>query len=80
MYNLALEANPRLEETSARMHNLANGPVPEKQLNAREELNLMRTIQLPTITATNASADFRRLARGQRENRKSKFFQRFRDF
>ena len=58
MYNLALEANPRLEETSARMHNLANGPVPEKQLNAREELNLMRTIQLPTITATNASADF----------------------
>jgi tetratricopeptide (TPR) repeat protein len=58
MYNLALEANPRLEETSARMRNLANGPLPEKQLNAREELNLMRTIQLPTITATNTSADF----------------------
>lgn len=58
MYNLALEANPRLEETSARMRNLANVPLPEKRLNAREELNLMRTIQLPTIIATNASADF----------------------
>jgi Tfp pilus assembly protein PilF len=58
MYNLALEANPRLEDTSVRMRNLANVPLPEKRLNAREELNLMRTIQLPTITATNASADF----------------------
>jgi tetratricopeptide (TPR) repeat protein len=58
MYNLALEANPRLEETPARMRNLANVPLPEKRLNAREELNLMRTIHLPTITATNASADF----------------------
>jgi tetratricopeptide (TPR) repeat protein len=58
MYNLALEANPRLEETPARMRNLANVPLPEKRLNAREELNSMRTIQLPTITATNAGADF----------------------
>jgi tetratricopeptide (TPR) repeat protein len=58
MYNLALEANPRLDETPARIRNLAKVPLPEKRLNAREELNLMRTVQLPTITATNASADF----------------------
>jgi len=58
MYNLALEANPRLDETPARMRNLAKVPLPEKRLNAREELNLMRTVQLPSITATNASADF----------------------
>jgi tetratricopeptide (TPR) repeat protein len=58
MYNLALEANPRLDETPARIRNLAKVPLSEKRLNAREELNLMRTVQLPTITATNASADF----------------------
>jgi tetratricopeptide (TPR) repeat protein len=58
MYNLALEANPRLDETPARIRNLAKVPLAEKRLNAREELNLMRTVQLPTITATNASADF----------------------
>jgi hypothetical protein len=27
-------------------------------LNARDELNLMRTVQLPAITTTEASADF----------------------
>ena len=58
MYDLALEANPRLGETSARMRNLANVPLPGKRMNAREELNLMRTIHLPAITAANASADF----------------------
>jgi Tfp pilus assembly protein PilF len=73
MYNLALEANPRLEETSARVRNLANGPLPEKQLNAREELNLMRTIQLPTITATNASADFDVLLVGSGKIEKASF-------
>jgi len=73
MYNLALEANPRLEETSARVRNLANGPLPEKQLNAREELNLMRTIQLPTITATNASADFDVLLVGRGKIEKASF-------
>ncbi|MGA2416454.1 MAG: tetratricopeptide repeat protein, partial [Candidatus Sulfotelmatobacter sp.] len=58
LYNLALEANPRMEETSARIRNLANIALPEKRANAREELNSMRTIQLPAITTTNASADF----------------------
>jgi tetratricopeptide (TPR) repeat protein len=58
MYNLALEANPRLEETPSRMRNLANVPLPANRLNARDELNLMRTVQLPAITTTEASADF----------------------
>jgi tetratricopeptide (TPR) repeat protein len=58
MYNLALEANPRLEETPSRMRNLANVPLPANRVNAREELNLMRTVQLPAITKTDASADF----------------------
>lgn len=58
MYNLALEANPRLEETPSRMRNLANVPLPEKRMSAREELTSMRTIILPSITKTDSSADF----------------------
>ena len=58
MYNLALEANPRLEETPSRIRNLANVPLPANRVNTREELNLMRTVQLPAITRTDASADF----------------------
>jgi hypothetical protein len=60
MYNLALEANPRLEETPSRIHNLnlASVSLPEKRMNPREELAPMRTIILPTITKTDASADF----------------------
>jgi len=58
MYKLALEANPRLEETPARMRNLANVSPPEKQVDAREELTSMRTVRLPAITKTVANADF----------------------
>jgi len=58
MYNLALEANPRLDETPSRIRHLGHVSLPEKQVNARDELNLMRTVRLPTITKTDASADF----------------------
>jgi tetratricopeptide (TPR) repeat protein len=58
MYNLALEANPRLEETPSRVRNLASVSPPEKPMNAREELTSMRTVRLPTITKTDAYADF----------------------
>jgi tetratricopeptide (TPR) repeat protein/ubiquitin-protein ligase len=58
MYNLALEANPRMEETLARVRNLANISTPEKRMNALEELTAMRSLHLPTITKTAANADF----------------------
>jgi tetratricopeptide (TPR) repeat protein len=58
MYNLALEANPRMEETPSRIHNLANVSLPEKRMNPREELTSMRTIVLPAITKADASAYF----------------------
>ena len=58
MYDLALEANPRLEETPSRIRNLGNISLHEKQGSAREELNSMRTVQLPTITKTDSTADF----------------------
>ena len=58
MYNLALEANPRLEETPSRMRNLAHVPLPRNRMSAREELNQMRTVKLPAITKETASADF----------------------
>ena len=58
MYKLALEANPRLEETPSRIRNLANVPLPQKQMEAREELASMRTVRLADITKTDASADF----------------------
>jgi tetratricopeptide (TPR) repeat protein len=58
MYNLALEANPRLEETPSRMRNLAHVHLPKNQMSAAEELTLMRTIKLPAITKDTVSADF----------------------
>jgi Tfp pilus assembly protein PilF len=58
MYNLALEASPHLEETSSRIRNLGNVSLSDKQMNAREELNSMRTVRLPTITKADSSADF----------------------
>jgi TonB family protein len=58
MYNLALEANPRLEETPARMRNLANVHLPKNRMGAGEELSRMRSLKLPRITKETASADF----------------------
>jgi len=58
MYNLALEANPRLEETPSRMRNLAHVTLPKNRVGAKEELNQMRTVKLPTITKESVSADF----------------------
>jgi hypothetical protein len=58
MYNLALEANPRLEETPSRVRNLSSVRLPEKPMNARDELTSMRTIVLPIITMKDSSADF----------------------
>lgn len=58
MYKLALEANPRMEETPSRIRNLANASLPEKQMNVREELSSMRTVRLPDIIKTDANADF----------------------
>jgi tetratricopeptide (TPR) repeat protein len=57
-YNLALEANPRLEETPSRMRNLAHVHLPKNQMSAGEELSQMRTIKLPAIIKGYASADF----------------------
>jgi TonB family protein len=58
MYNLALEANPGLEETVSRMRNLELVPLPKKRMSAAEELSQMRTVKLPTIINETASADF----------------------
>jgi tetratricopeptide (TPR) repeat protein len=58
MYNLALEANPRLEETPARMRNLAHVHLPENRMSAGEEMSGMRTVKLPAITEEPASAVF----------------------
>ena len=58
VYNLALEANPRLEETPARMRNLSHVPLPKKRIGAAEELSRMRFVKLPTITKEAATADF----------------------
>jgi tetratricopeptide (TPR) repeat protein len=58
MYNLALEVNPRMEDTSGRMRNLAHVSLPKNRMSAREELNMMRTLPLPAIVKDAASADF----------------------
>ena len=58
MYNLALEANPRLDETPSRMRNLAHVHLSKNRMSAKEELSQMRTVKLPAITEENASADF----------------------
>jgi hypothetical protein len=57
MYNLALEVNPRLDETASRMRNLAHVPLPKNRMSAREELSRMRTVNLPAIIKETASAD-----------------------
>jgi tetratricopeptide (TPR) repeat protein/transglutaminase-like putative cysteine protease len=58
IYNLALEANPRLDETPARMRNLANIHLPKNRMGAGEELSQMRSLKLPRLTKETASADF----------------------
>jgi len=58
MYNLALEANPRLEETPSRMRGLAHVPLPKNRMSAGEELSQMRTVKVPTMTKESSSADF----------------------
>jgi tetratricopeptide (TPR) repeat protein len=73
MYNLALEANPRLEETPARMRNLAHVHLPKNRMSGREELNQMRTVKLPTITKETASADFYVLIAGSGKMEKANF-------
>jgi tetratricopeptide (TPR) repeat protein/ubiquitin-protein ligase len=58
MYMLALEANPRSEETAAHMGNLAHVLPPENRMSAGEELSWMRTVKLPAIVKETATADF----------------------
>jgi tetratricopeptide (TPR) repeat protein len=58
MYNLALEANPRLEETPIRMRNLAHAHLSTDRVGAGEELSRMRSFKLPRITKEPATADF----------------------
>jgi tetratricopeptide (TPR) repeat protein len=57
MYMLALEANPRSEETAAHMGNLAHVSLPKNRMSAGEELSGMRTVKLPAIVKKTASAD-----------------------
>ena len=58
IYSLALEANPRLEETPGRMRKLAHVPLPRTAMSAGEELSRMRTVKLPKLVNGTASADF----------------------
>lgn len=58
MYNLALETDPRREDTPARMRNLAHVALPKNRTSARDELNSVRTIKLPAITKKDANAYF----------------------
>jgi hypothetical protein len=74
MYNLALEANPRLEEAPSRMRNLAHVHLPKNQMSAAEELTLMRTIKLPAITKDTVSADFDVLLVADGKIEKANFF------
>ncbi len=58
MYNLALEANPRLEETPSRMRKLAHVTLPANRMGAGAELSQMRTIKLHGSTKETTSAVF----------------------
>jgi len=58
IYNLALEVNPRMEETSARLRKLAHVTLPPNRMSAGEELSRMRTVKLARILKGTASADF----------------------
>lgn len=57
-YSLALEVNPKMEETAARMRKLAHVRLPANRMSAAEELSRMRTVPLPKIVKGTASADF----------------------
>jgi tetratricopeptide (TPR) repeat protein len=57
-YNLALQANPRLQETPSRVRNLTHVSLPQSHMSAGEELSRMRTIKLPRVTKETAHADF----------------------
>ena len=74
LYSLALEANPRLEETPSRMRNLANVSLPKNRMSAGEELRQMRTVKLPTIMKETASADFDILVAPSGKIEKANFF------
>lgn len=58
MYKLALEVNPKMEETVARLQKLASVKLPPNRISAAEELSRMRMVKLPTIAKGTASADF----------------------
>lgn len=58
VYSLALEVNPKMEETAARMRKLAHVRLPANRMSAAEELSRMRTVPLPKIVKGTASADF----------------------
>ena len=58
MYNLALRANPRMDETQSRIRNLSQVPFPKNGADAGAELSQMRTVRLPPIVKESASADF----------------------
>lgn len=58
LYNLALEANPQLDDVPARMRNLANVPLPKNRKSAKDELSQMRTLMIPAITKEHVNADF----------------------
>ncbi|MGB6803533.1 MAG: hypothetical protein WBE31_14800, partial [Candidatus Sulfotelmatobacter sp.] len=58
VYMLALEANPRSEETAAHMGNLAHVSLPANKMSAGEELIWLRTVKLPRIVQKTVSADF----------------------
>lgn len=57
-YNLALEVNPGMEESRARMRRLAHVPLPKYRLSARDELKQMRTIKLSSVTKKDGNAYF----------------------
>ena len=57
-YALALGADPKMEDTAARLHKLSNVPLPPNRMGAGEELSRMRTTSLPRVTKDTASADF----------------------
>jgi len=57
-YRLALEANPKMDETAARLRKLSNIHLPENGMRAGEELSRMRTTRLSRIVKGSASAEF----------------------
>jgi tetratricopeptide (TPR) repeat protein len=74
LYNLALQANPRLEQTPSRMRNLAHVSLPKNRLSAGEELSRMRTVKLPRVTKETANADFDVLIGATGKIEKANFF------